>query len=198
MDQPSDGEDEDENENTSSLSSNKDKPSPDTLFIFNDGGKKDLHSLHPTPLQIVMLSDIFFSRVDPLFKVLHRPTVEKFMSAAADNLDHITTGKGQEALMFAIYFAAVTSLSQKECLEFFHQEREILSIHYKYGIEAALANADLLNSMDLVTLQAFVLYLVSRCLWMYQSKMSCRYLSSPQHFRMIDRLLRSRITNQSL
>ena len=109
-----------------------------------------------------MLSDIFFSRVDPMFKVLHRPTVKDFMSVAARNLDHINTGDSRAALMFAIYFGAVTSLSQKECLEFFHQDREVLSAHYKFGLEAALANADFLSSMEIVTLQAFVIYLVSR------------------------------------
>lgn len=123
-----------------------------------------MRSLHPTPPQIIMLSDIFFSRVDPLFKVLHRPTVKKLMSAAADSMDHIDTGGGQEALMFAIYFAAITSLSQDECLRYFHQDREALAAHYKHAIEVALTNADFLNSMDLVTLQAFVIYLVSR-LW---------------------------------
>ncbi len=165
MCQPSDEEDEDENEKTPSTSSSRNKPSPESHFIFQTNGeRKDLRSLHPTPPQIIMLSDVFFSHVDPLFKVLHRPTVKKFLSAAADSLDHMAIGDGQEALMFAIYFAAVTSLSQEESLKLFHQDREVLSVYYKYGIEAALANADFLNSMELVTLQAFVLYLVSRSL----------------------------------
>lgn len=83
------------------------------------------------------------------------------MLAASESLDHLTIGEGQEALMFAIYFAAVATLSQEECFSIFHEDKDRLSIRYKFNIEAALTNADFLNSMDLVTLQAFVLYLVS-------------------------------------
>ena len=158
----------------------------------------DLHPLHPIPAQIAMLSDIFFARVDPLFKVLHRPTVRSFMLAAAENLDYITTGEGQEALMFAIYFAAVTSLSQEECLKLFHQDRERISTYYKYGVEAALANADFLNSMDIVPLQAFVIFLVS----VSPAFVTVGFIPFILHYlylRMNDCLVRSRtLTNRYL
>lgn len=160
LSQPSD--DEDEYDNSSSSSSNKDKGSPETHFIFRSNTEiKDLRSLHPASAQMAMLCDIFFSRVDPLFKVVHRPTVKASILSAAEHRDSITSGDPQEALMFAIYFAAVTTLTSEECSRIFHLDRERLLIHYKYATETALSNADFLNTMELVTLQAFVIFLVS-------------------------------------
>jgi hypothetical protein len=45
-------------------------------------------------------------KVDPLLKMLHKPTLEKMMKEAADDLDSL--GKSQEALLFGIYFAVIT------------------------------------------------------------------------------------------
>lgn len=115
-----------------------------------------------------MLSDVFFSRVDPLLKILHRPTVKASIIAAAKDLGRIAGGSSQESLMFAVYFAAVTTLTAEECVQYFRRDKDSLLMQYKYGTETALANADLLNSMELVTLQAFVIFLVSRILPLYQ------------------------------
>jgi hypothetical protein len=37
--------------------------------------------------------------------MLHKPTLEKMMKEAADDLDSL--GKSQEALLFGIYFAVI-------------------------------------------------------------------------------------------
>lgn len=63
--------------------------------------------------------------------------------------------------MFTMYFMATTSLSEEQCLQMFGQQRDKLLAQFKYGTEAALANADFLSSLELVTLQAFAIYLVS-------------------------------------
>lgn len=122
----------------------------------------DLRALHPSPPQIAMLCDVYFSRIDPIFKVLHRPTVKASILTAAHGQGRLASGGDQEALMFAMYLAAVTSMSQDECVNCLHMDRQSLLIRYRYGSEAALTNVDFLNSMELVTLQAFVIYLVRR------------------------------------
>ena len=181
LNQPSD--DEEEYENTSSSSSARDKPSPETFFIFRSNVETtDLRLLHPSPPHIAILCDVFFSRVDPLFKVLHKPTVKASILTAAENLDQIVSSEGHESLMFTIYFAAVTSLTQEECIKLFHRDRERLLVHYKYGTEAALANADFLNSMELVTLQAFVIFLVRRSLGLVAD--ICPYQCYSFHFHL--------------
>ena len=78
---------------------------------------------------------------------------------AAGNLEHVS--RGFEALMFAIYAFAVTSLNPQECESKFGEPKPILLDKYRLGTQKALVRAGFLRSSDLVILQAFVLYLVS-------------------------------------
>ena len=159
LDEPS--EEEDEPESHPSLSPTT-SPFPDTHFVFGNREQfTELRSLHPFSPQIAVLIEVYFSNVDPLFKVLHKPTCQAAVLAAADNLANTPIDSGLEALMFAMYFTATTSLSADQCMRLLGQEQDKLLAQYKYGVEAALANADFLSSMELVTLQAFAIYLVS-------------------------------------
>lgn len=65
-----------------------------------------------------------------------------------------------QALMFAMYFAAITSLTAEECMVIFREQKQQLLARYRFGTEQALVQADILNSMEMVTLQALVIYLV--------------------------------------
>ena len=162
LDAPSEDEEEDDWDSRTSHSPSV-TPFPDTLFIF--GSKTnvtDLRSLHPFASGIAFLCITYFQNVDPLVKILHRPTVQVAISAAADNLTAGPIEPSQEALMFSMYFVAVTSLSQEQCLAALGQDREKLLAQFKYGAETALANARFLTSTELKSLQAFVIYVVSR------------------------------------
>ena len=155
---------EDEEEEWEQLSSQSPSvtPFPDTLFIF--GSRRtasDLRSLHPFAPGIGFLCSTYFQNVDPLFKVLHRPTVQVAVSAAADSLNAGPLEPAQEALMFAMYFAAITSLTQEQCQANMGQDRDILLAQFKYGVETALANAHFLSSTELKALVAFAIYVVS-------------------------------------
>jgi hypothetical protein len=68
---------------------------------------------------------------------------------------------GQEALVFAIFYAAVTCATPEECTKQFHEDRTTLVKRYEKAAQAALTNADYINSNELVSLQAFIIYLVS-------------------------------------
>ena len=105
------------------------------------------------------LGNLYFTRVDPLFKVLHRPSTLSFIYAATRDKKSIT--RGQEALLFAIYFASITSLSDSECLQNLGQPKTSLVKQYRGGIETALANANFLDTNEIVVLQALLIYLVS-------------------------------------
>ncbi|KAL1641233.1 hypothetical protein SLS58_006135 [Diplodia intermedia] len=132
-----------------------------SLFVFSgDVEATDLRWLHPPAPQIRTLSDVYWDRVDPIYKVLHRPTTEPLLFAVAQDTASIPKGAGYEALLFAIYFAAVTSLTPDECLELLGKERANLAGQFRHCCEISLANADFLNSTDMQVLQAFSLYLV--------------------------------------
>ena len=116
--------------------------------------------LHPTLDRMRQLCETYFRNVDPLVKILHRPTIEKkfraFMSNPVDN----PLSKTDEALFFAVYFAAVTSLQPDSCKALLGEDRGPLVVQYRQAAEYALARADYLNSTSLETLQAFILYSV--------------------------------------
>ena len=107
---------------------------------------------------MVILGNMYFTRVDPLFKLLHRPTTLSLIYTATQNKKNIT--KGQEALLFAIYFAAVTSLTDDECSRSLAYRKQDLVAKTKTGIEKALSNANFLDTTDMTVLQAFLIYLV--------------------------------------
>jgi hypothetical protein len=65
----------------------------------------NLRRLHLLPSQLPFYFQVYAQKVDPLLKLLHLPSLEKMMKEAANDLDSL--GRGQEALLFAIYFAVV-------------------------------------------------------------------------------------------
>ena len=128
-------------------------------FVFGLA-QTDLRLLHPSPAQISLLGDFYLANFDSLFKLLHKPSMQSLVRATIQDRNNVPGGKGAEALMFAIYFAAITSLNADECIQLFGEEQSGLLARYRYASERALAQADFLNSMELVTLQAFSIFLV--------------------------------------
>ena len=118
----------------------------------------DLLSLHPMPGQIQQYWETYKDRVDPLLKVLHMPTTEPTVLSAASHLGNLS--KGFEALLFAIYYGAVTSVSAADCLLMFGEEKGVLLSRYRFAVEQALARANFLTTEEIVVLQAFVIFLI--------------------------------------
>lgn len=135
-------------------------PTSSNIFGFTLSAPKDLRSLHPKPLQMTMLCTYYVQNVDPVFKVLHVPTLRNLFSEAIADPDHIRSGDHTEALLFAVYYAAVTSLNPEECVNYFHESKDDLLSKYRGGTERALSNANFLNECNLGTLQALVIFLV--------------------------------------
>ena len=120
-----------------------------------------LRDLHPASLHVQRLWFRFRENVDPLTKLFHSPTKEVTILRCSTALDNLT--RRTEAFMFAIYFFAVTSLGEEECLDQFGEGRSLLLERYQYATEQALTRVGVLGSTDLIVLQAFVMYLV--CPW---------------------------------
>ena len=72
----------------------------------------NIKSLHPLPSQIPFYWQTFLENVHPLVKILHAPTMAKTIKEVQNNLDSLS--KSTEALMFAIYFATITSMNGNE------------------------------------------------------------------------------------
>lgn len=128
-------------------------------FIFGLSSQNvDMLSLHPLPHQIGTYWQAFKENVDPLVKVLHIPTFERTIMNASSNLASLP--RGLEALLFTIYYGAVTSLSGEDCLAKFREEKPVLLARYRFAIEQALARANFLITEELIVLQALVLFLM--------------------------------------
>ena len=97
--------------------------------------------------------------VDPLTKVVHVPTVGPAIQKAASNTR--TIPRGFEALMFAIYGAAVMSLNVEECEQRLYEPRKTLLSRYISATKVALSRAKFMSTMSLVVLQALVLHLLA-------------------------------------
>lgn len=150
-----------------------------TLYPVDGGGhifgirasKLSVTSLHPDPIRIFRLWQTFMENVNPLVKILHNPSAQKAILACSGDLANVP--KNMEALMFAIYSMALTSLEKDQCLSMFGEPRDELLSKYQAATQQALINAAFLKSSDLMVLQAFVLYLLSmrqkidpRSLWL--------------------------------
>ncbi|KAH7067146.1 fungal-specific transcription factor domain-containing protein [Paraphoma chrysanthemicola] len=149
-------------------SDDEDVHSPDTSqnsssqhqgFVFGYSSTSvDMQSLHPMEQQARQFWAIFKENVDPLVKVLHIPTFEPVFIDAVGHTEKI--GKGLEALLFAIYYGAVTSTTPEECLERWGETRLTLLDRYRFGLEQGLARANFLYCDETVVLQAFIIFLI--------------------------------------
>lgn len=111
--------------------------------------------------------------VDPLIRVLHKPTFEKEIVLFHDQGASSTCGlnKGFEALIFSIYFSAITSMETDEVFGMFGVDRATMRGRYMVAVEQALANARFLQSEELMPLQACIIFnvrpsfplIVARC-----------------------------------
>lgn len=90
---------------------------------------------------------IFVDRVDPLVKVLHKPTAEAAMQA-------------NESLLFAVCLMTVMSLTDVECIRMLGATRSSLTSRYHEATQIALLNADFLRSNSIPVFQAYTLFLI--------------------------------------
>lgn len=111
-----------------------------------------LRHLHPLETRIFTLWQIYIENVDPLLKIVHVPTTQGQLLRACSHLDAIPPPV--EAVMFSIYYAAVTSL-QSSTRIFPDENRADLLDRYRTGLEQALAKAKFVS----------LLSSSSRCSW---------------------------------
>lgn len=143
----------------------------------------DLHTYHPLPSQIPFLLDIYSENLNLVIQVVHTPTVTKLTrNLRGHNVTNLSPA--QEALMFAIYYAAITSMPEEDVspalvlpvsryysmylsltfltsqvLASFGSPKTDLNLKFRMGFEQALAMADFLATSDIVLVQALSIFL---------------------------------------
>jgi hypothetical protein len=114
-----------------------------------------------TDLQInEQLLRLFFIQVDPVIKVLHQPSLTKYLLEGKPYLEYDPLHPAPAALAAALRFASVSSLSNEQCAKLFATPKESMVSKYQKEAEDALARVDFVITSDMTVLQAFVLCLV--------------------------------------
>lgn len=73
----------------------------------------NLIDLHPLPSQIPFLLDVFSENVNIIFQIVHIPTIKNMVRDwRGREMKGLTPAN--EALMFAIYYAAITSMEEED------------------------------------------------------------------------------------
>jgi hypothetical protein len=103
---------------------------------------------------------VYLDRIDPAAKLLHLPTFWSQLTGAIR--EPHDTPKSLEAIIFAFYLVVCRSLEEDECLSLLGEQISTILPRYKLAAHQALIKANFLNTSSLMTLQAFLLYLVSR------------------------------------
>ena len=101
---------------------------------------------------------MWLTNVNPLVRLLHVPTTQPLFFAAVNNPTQIPTDFG--ALLFSIYFAAVTSIDDSETSLILGQDRQSALYAYQYGLELSLHIAGFSDYPTIASIQAMSMYLV--------------------------------------
>lgn len=128
------------------------------LILGADTPTFDPMSSWPQPGAVWQLCDIFFQRVNPLMKTIHRPTLERYVAEASSGPFGLRPNI--RALFFSIFLMAIVSLDADECAHRLGYHREQALQDFAQGARLTLVRMGFLSTNDLTTLQAFTLYLV--------------------------------------
>lgn len=107
------------------------------------------------------LCQIYLQRVDPFFKVLHRPSLSAFLIDGKPYLNYAPGSLAPKTLKYAVCFAAICSLDEEEYKHIFKTNKKFMVERYQKEAESVLTQADYITTNDLTVLQAFALFLVS-------------------------------------
>lgn len=99
--------------------------------------------------------------MDPIIKVLHRPSIERWLVRGEQYLQYPEGHPSVQALERSICYAAVITLTEDQCRQMLQASKSSVVDEACKACEAAFHGAVLLSTQDITVLQAFVLFLVS-------------------------------------
>jgi hypothetical protein len=122
------------------------------------------HSKRATPVitseMRTTLLQIYRTRVDSVYKILHWPTVSSMIEASHKATTVTSPTPSVQVLEHSIYFMAICSLTTDEAKDMGLGDKLDKLQTYRSVMEGLLADSGLMQSPCLTVLQAFVIYLV--------------------------------------
>ena len=120
----------------------------------------------PIPAIQAILHEVFYQSVAPMLKVFHIPTLRAFVDRGASYLGQSPDAPSNKAVKASLWWFAVLTMTDVDCQLQLGQARSDLMQRYKRIVDLRLAQADLINSNEMATLQAFLTTLVSNLIWL--------------------------------
>ncbi|TIA53033.1 hypothetical protein D6C77_08286 [Aureobasidium pullulans] len=111
---------------------------------------------------ISRLVGVYFAQIDPITKMLHRPSVERLLLHGEKYLEISDAHSSANPLQNAICYAAAGSMTDQKCQSLLGKSKSLLTEELCRACEKSLASASLISTSDTAVLQAFVLYLFAR------------------------------------
>lgn len=116
----------------------------------------DLHPPYDTALE---LWKIFIENIDPIVKIVHVPSFQPILQRGAASPSSLP--KATEALLFAVYHFAASSISDEQCQKIFKQPQTEVFDRLHAAARQALVNAHFMRTTELMVLQAYLLFLLA-------------------------------------
>ena len=82
------------------------------FLMKNTSASRQTKDMHPLPLQLLFLWQIYIDNVDPFIKILHVPTISKLIGDIRGSYDKV--GSSLQALILAVSLAAIMTLDEEE------------------------------------------------------------------------------------
>ncbi|KAI8408151.1 hypothetical protein FOFC_11085 [Fusarium oxysporum] len=148
----------------------------DSPIPFLGPSTDDLRIWAPTSADTcLILLDTFYSHVDPMTRIVHKPTLKRRLiqyidytygvkASSSDDGEFLAAHSGEdihafEPLALAVFYSAINSLSAEDVLLQFPVEKEALLSQFQHGVQIGLGRENLLTTPSIEVLQAFVLLL---------------------------------------
>lgn len=101
---------------------------------------------------------MFVHNVAPFCKILHIPTAQIGIFTAMENPREAS--EDTNCLLFAIYFAAITSIASTDVANLFGWDKMNALSTFKHGLELSLARTRFLDKPTITSLEAMCIFLV--------------------------------------
>ncbi|ERT00814.1 hypothetical protein HMPREF1624_02047 [Sporothrix schenckii ATCC 58251] len=118
-----------------------------------------LRNAHPQPVHAFSLWQTYLHSINPLSKVIYAPQVQDLVIQAAGSYDSLSTVN--IALLFSIYAAAVSAMSEADCEAKLGEAKQTLLERYLSCAQKALAAAGFMRYTNLALVQAFTIFLLA-------------------------------------
>jgi hypothetical protein len=113
----------------------------------------------PSPREASILWHVFFQRVEPLVRIMFRWAIVELRTRTT-SLEQPPLDGTEYALVTAIYYASVRSLTDDDCRNMLQESRAKLLANYQARCEKALQGTNLFCMADITTIKALIFYFV--------------------------------------